>query len=48
MILDFQPVLMMTGTLFLLIGFATIVYFMIAERWRRPYYVAFDPDVPTV
>jgi hypothetical protein len=47
-IMNFHPVVMMIGTVFLLIGFAAVVYYMVAERWRRPYYVEFKepPDVP--
>lgn len=42
MIMDFHPGLMMIGTVILLIGFVTILHYMISERWRRPYYVTFD------
>lgn len=48
-VMDFHPIMMIAGTVVLLIGFATVIYYMVSERWQRPYYVKFelpagDPD----
>lgn len=41
-VMNFHPVMMMVGTVVLLIGLAAVLHYMVAERWRRPYYVKFD------
>ena len=41
-IMDFHPIIMMIGTATLLIGLASVLHYMISERWRRPYYVTLD------
>lgn len=41
--MDFHPVAMMLGTVVLLAGFVAVLYYTVAERWQRPYYVLFDP-----
>lgn len=42
MMMHFQPVMMMVGTFALLMGCVALVYYMVAARWRRPYYVKFE------
>ena len=40
--MNFHPVAMMIGTVFLLIGFAAVLHYMVSERWQRPYYEKFE------
>lgn len=41
-IMNFHPVMMMVGTVALLMGFVTLLHYMVTERWQRPYYVKFE------
>lgn len=44
MLINFPPLMMAAGTVVLLVGLVAIVYYMVVDRWQRPYYNPFEVE----